>query len=310
MELLFLGTSSGAPTRTRNVSGLALIESIGSAWYLIDCGEGTQHQILRTSLSLNDLSVIFITHLHGDHCFGLPGLLASAGLSGRTAPLKIVAPAGASKWLKCTLDVTETYLPYELEFVETKPSTATETAQFNVSAIALSHRIQCFGYTFVESNCKLVLNIEKVKKAGIPQGPLWGDLQAGKDVEYQGLVHKAAEYTSSIRPKRIIICGDNDQPELLQPMQEEIDLLVHEATYTEDMAARARDAGHSYAKQVAVVAERMGIPNLILNHVSARYSNSSEALEAEARMEYSGTVYVASDFQRYRLGRVLETLEN
>ncbi len=306
MELLFLGTSSGVPTKARNVSGLALIESKGSAWHLIDCGEGTQHQLLRTNLSVNNLSSIFITHLHGDHCFGLPGLLASAGLNGRTAALKIVAPKGAKEWILSTMDMTETYLPYEIEFIETKPGTRTATSQFVVSAIALSHRIESFGYIFSEKNSKVSLNKQKINQAGIPQGPLWGDLQAGKDVEFQGLIYKSSEYTDPVRSKKVIVCGDNDQPELLEPIMDNIDLLVHEATFAEEKAERALQVGHSYARQVARVAEKMGVPNLILTHISARYTSGVDVLEAEAKAEYSGKLSIASDFQRYNLGNRLE----
>ncbi len=310
LEFLFLGTSSGVPTTARNVSGLAFIESRGSAWYLIDCGEGTQHQLLRTSLSLNDLSCVFLTHLHGDHCFGLPGLLASAGLNGRKAPLRIVAPPGAKEWIQSTMRMTDTYLPYEIEFIETKSGTTLETSQFTVSVIALSHRIDSFGYIFLEKVSKVALNVPKIKQGGIPQGPLWGALQVGKDVEYQGLVHKSSDYTDPVRLKRVIVCGDNDQPERLESIQGEIDLLVHEATFAEDMAERALEVGHSYARQVARVAEKMGIPNLILTHLSARYTSDVDVLESEAKAEYSGNLNVASDFQRYRLGSSLQFLPN
>src|SRR5690606_26719888 len=111
MNLIFLGTSAGMPTKFRNVTALAVQEDTGRAWYLVDCGEATQHQILRTKLSLNRLAAIFITHVHGDHCYGLPGLLASTGMSGRTEPLVIVAPAGIEDWINSTLQLTSLHLP-------------------------------------------------------------------------------------------------------------------------------------------------------------------------------------------------------
>ncbi|MEY4562043.1 MAG: hypothetical protein RLZZ618_1320, partial [Pseudomonadota bacterium] len=107
MDLLFLGTSSGTPTKTRNVTGLALIEEQGRQWFLIDCGEGTQHQLLRTGLSVNDLATVFITHVHGDHCYGLPGLLASAGMHGRRTPLTVIAPLGVEAWWQATVQHTQ-----------------------------------------------------------------------------------------------------------------------------------------------------------------------------------------------------------
>jgi ribonuclease Z len=148
MELLFLGTSSGTPTRTRNVSGLALMAGHGKAWYLVDCGEGTQHRVLRTPLSLHGLAGVFITHVHGDHCYGLPGLLASAGLQGRTDPLDIVAPEGIEAWLSTTFSLTHTHLPFALRFHATTAlldGAAWTTPGLSVSATALAHRVPSYG---------------------------------------------------------------------------------------------------------------------------------------------------------------------
>ena len=109
MNIVFLGTSAGVPTKTRNVTGIAVREERGNGWYLVDCGEGTQHQILHTSLSINALRAIFITHIHGDHCYGLPGILASAAMNGRKAPLKIMAPSGVREWVEATQQHTQLY---------------------------------------------------------------------------------------------------------------------------------------------------------------------------------------------------------
>lgn len=117
MDLLFLGTSAGVPTKARNVSATAVIEASGSHWYLVDCGEGTQHRLLHTPLSIRDLRAIFITHVHGDHCFGLPGLLASAGMSGRTQPLEVILPAVLHDWVRQGLVASDTFLPFELRLL-------------------------------------------------------------------------------------------------------------------------------------------------------------------------------------------------
>lgn len=134
MDLIFLGTSSGTPTKQRNVTGLALAADSGKAWYLVDCGEATQHQLLHTPLSLNGLRAIFITHVHGDHCYGLPGLLASAAMAGRKDPLPIVAPKGIEAWIRATLELTAVFLPFALEFIPWKASTFGRTANGRLPA--------------------------------------------------------------------------------------------------------------------------------------------------------------------------------
>jgi len=300
VEIQFLGTSSGAPTNRRNVSGIALVESKGSAWYLIDCGEATQHQLLRSHLSLNSLEAIFITHLHGDHFYGLPGLLGSAGLNGRTKPLKIVAPEEAEEWIALTIKVSQLHLPYELEFIPTRSGDLGDFDQFSVAGITMSHRITSYGYVFVETRAQASLNMEKLLEAGIPKGPLWGKLQRGEDVQHENKVFTAAEFTDDSKKRRkVIICGDNDQPELLESECRDCDLLIHESTFTKDMADRAKSVGHTYAKAIASFAEGTQLPNLILTHISARYLG--DEIQQEASSEYSGNLSVASDLDRFSL---------
>lgn len=318
MEIYFFGTSSGAPTKERNVSGISLIESQGGAWYLIDCGEGTQHQVLRSSMSLASLKAVFITHLHGDHCYGLPGLLASAGLSGRTDPLVLVGPDRLKDWLELTKTVSELHLPYELQYISLDKIQDYRIGQFNVSHVELSHRIASVGYVFSEAEANVSLDTLKLQDSGIPQGPLWGQIQSGKDVEFQGAIYKSADYIMPEgKKKKIIICGDNDSPDLLEAVGFECDILVHEGTYTKDMEEKAKTVGHSYAGLVANFAERNKIRNLILTHFSARYQASDNgvdgmvALQNEAENEYSGNLFIAKDFDRFRLPKYgnLERLE-
>ncbi|MCL4130455.1 UNVERIFIED_CONTAM: hypothetical protein GTU68_043997, partial [Idotea baltica] len=190
----------GAPTKTRNVSAIALIESRGNASHLIDCGEATQHQILHTRLSRNTLSTIFITHLHADHCYGLPGLLASAGLNGRTKLLRIFAPEGAKEWIEFTQNISELYLPYPLEFKTPNDVSACDFNQVTVSSITLSHSISSFGYAFTESNIPQTLNVGKLTAKGTPQGPLWGKIQAGNNVEVDGVSYKSTDFCSTRVP--------------------------------------------------------------------------------------------------------------
>ncbi len=310
MEITFLGTSSGTPTKSRNVSAVAVKESSGNRWYLVDCGEATQHQILHTKLSMNGLNGIFITHVHGDHCYGLPGLLASAGMSGRTEPLTIVAPAGIKEWIESTQKHTQFYLPYELKFMSTEAQSSIQFGQFETSVTPLSHRVPSFAYSFSDQSISVKLDVEKLKAMGVPQGAMWGQLKAGQDVQLENAIIRSEDVTEVMEHKRkIIVCGDNDNPDLLQKISRDCNVLIHEATYSQDMASKAATVGHSYAKQVAEFAAKNAIPNLLLTHFSPRYQKdtsselSLDALHREASDVYSGKLFLAEDFQQFNLDK-------
>ncbi|MGZ3183202.1 MAG: ribonuclease Z [Telluria sp.] len=311
MELLFLGTSSGTPTTRRNVSALALRGSNAGHWSLVDCGEGTQHQILRTPLSPRSLRAVFITHLHGDHCYGLPGLLASAGLLNRSEPLDIVGPAGLQDFIEGVMATTCLTLPYPITWHDvTEPLPTSLLPDFGVAAAALSHRVPCYAYVFTERDVPRKLDADKLRALGLPSGPLWGQVQQGQDVRLpDGRVLAADDVLlPSRKPRKIIVAGDNDRPELLAHAALGADVLVHEATYTEDILARVGPGPqHSSARRVAQFAEAARLPNLILTHFSPRYGDgdgplSINDIEREANSHYTGRLFLARDFARYALG--------
>ncbi|WP_407291789.1 ribonuclease Z [Stutzerimonas zhaodongensis] len=311
MDLIFLGTSSGAPTKARNVSGVALLEDSGKGWHLIDCGEATQHQLLHTPLTLHGLRAIFITHVHGDHCYGLPGLLASAGMARRQEPLEIIAPAALEHWIRSTLDMSQSWLPYELRFHATETFAGWRNPQVQVEATLLSHRVPSWGYRFTEAHADPRLDTDKLDRDGIPRGPLWGQLARGLAVEHEGQALCGADYLLPTRqPRRIVVAGDNDRPALLRETCQGAHVLVHEATYTQPVADAGKlEFGHSTAAQVSAFAQDAGIPNLVLTHFSARYQSvpgrglSIEDIRAEARNSYSGNLVLAEDLLRLSLGK-------
>ena len=311
MDLLFLGTSSGTPTKARNVAGLALLEDAGKGWYLIDCGEGTQHRLLRTPLSLHDLRAIFITHVHGDHCYGLPGLLASAGMMGRKAALEIIAPEGIETWVRATLQMSQSWLGYELNFHAVETLDEWRNPNVRVAASALSHRVPSYGYSFTEARPDPRLDIDRLERDGVPRGPLWGQLARGFDVQHEGRTLRSDDYLSFSRaPRRIVIGGDNDRPELLLDACQGAQVLVHEATYTQPVAMAAGDQfGHSTAAQVAMFAQQAELPNLVLTHFSARYQagqkrgHSIDDVRQEAAEHYQGQLFLARDFLRMTLSK-------
>ncbi|WP_236179521.1 ribonuclease Z [Pseudomonas mosselii] len=311
MDLQFLGTSSGVPTKARNVSATAVIEASGTGWYLVDCGEGTQHQLLHSPLSVRDLRAILITHVHGDHCFGLPGLLASAGMSGRKEPLQLVLPADLQTWVSQSLAVSDTYLPFELQMQPVETFTGLEHGNVQIGVVELSHRVPSYGFVFEERDPEPRLDTQRLQADGIPAGPMWGQLARGRTVEHEGRQLDPQTYLQPTRPaQRIIVCGDNDRPELLSTLAANVDVLVHESTFTQPVVERTQATfGHSTAAAVARFAETAGVRNLVLTHFSARYQSgggrggSIEEVREEAQAHYNGHLTLARDLQRYRLGR-------
>jgi ribonuclease Z len=312
MEFQFLGTSSGTPSKTRNVAALALRSRGARHWSLVDCGEGTQHQILHTSWSLHDLRAVFITHMHGDHCYGLPGLLASAGMLNRSQLMYVVGPVPLRHFLQGVLDTTELRLPFPIEFVDVESvATVDLLPDFIVSSTALSHRIPSWAYSFRERDVERKLDTAKLRAAGVPAGELWGQLQRGEDVDLPDGRRLAAE--DMLQPPRkarkLIVAGDNDRPDLLNEEAEDAEVLIHEATYTEKILRKVGPGPqHSSARMTALAAAQAGVPNLVLTHFSPRYQESKGPLtmadvENEAKEAYGGQLFLARDFDRYLLDR-------
>lgn len=309
MKFTFLGTSAGVPTKKRNVSGLAIGLEREKGWCLVDCGEGTQHQLLHTPYSLVSLEAIFITHVHGDHCYGLPGILASAGMAGRKTPIKVIAPASIKEFIDVILKTTDCFIPYPIEFIATETlNSAIEVAGFKVEAFELLHRVPCHAWRFTESNLAHKLNISKLEQESIPKGPIWGRLCKGDVVILENgckLIGKDY-WIADHRVRKIIVAGDNCKPELLNKAAHDIDVLIHEATYTQEVSDKVGPAPmHSSAKEVAKMANSINLPNLILTHFSARYSDygehPTELLRDEAQKNYNGEIFLAQDFACYHL---------
>ena len=315
MEITFLGTSSGSPTKSRNVSGLALKKAGAKPWILIDCGEATQHRLLHTPLSLNGLQAICITHVHGDHCYGMPGLLASAAMSGRTAPLTIIGPAALQGWVEATQEATHLTLPYSLHFIDVAVLAGRQdrvaVEGFDISALPLSHRVPSFGYEFVETGMPRKLDVDKLKANGIASGPEWGRLQRGERVILaDGRVIDGHDYLLATRaPRKVIIGGDNDTPALLAERVASAQVLVHEATFTQAIANKVGPGPqHSSAMAIAQFAAQGSVPNLILTHFSPRFKDGGTGLtirdiELEAREHYGGRLFLARDLDVFHLNR-------
>lgn len=274
MHIQFLGTGAGMPSKIRNTSSLAfkLLDERGTIW-LFDCGEATQHQILHTSIKPRKIEKIFITHLHGDHIYGLPGLLGSRSFLGGENPLTIYGPKGLKEWLELTLQTSQTRLNYTIEFVEIEEGVIFEDEDFIVTAMSLEHVVPCFGYRIEQKPLLGALQIDKARALGVPKGPLLGRLKNGFDVTLDdGKVIRSEDVTEP--PKKgfiVAILGDTRYCENSVALSSEADIVIHEATFNHATEELAANYGHSTNMDAVNVAQRAGAKNLLLNHLSARF---------------------------------------
>jgi ribonuclease Z len=307
LTLTFLGTSSGVPTRKRNVSGLAVQSSLGREWFLFDCGEGTQHRLQQARLSLHDLAAVCISHVHGDHCYGLPGLLGSAAMAGRQRPLTLIAPLPVWEWLTVTRACTDMHLPYALVQVDvaSAPPPLWDAGGIRIEAHPLRHRVPSFAYAVTAQSHRTRLDADALRAVGLPPGPLWQALLAGEDVYFEGRMLKGEVYAARRTQRvRAVIGGDNAEPGMLDAACEGAQLLVHEATYTQPVLDKVGPGPmHSSAGQVAAFAQAAGLSNLVLTHFSPRYHDAAGLgeLEAEARTHYGGRLWLAEDLDVFDL---------
>lgn len=353
LKLTFLGTSAGVPTKQRNVTALAIecLNPYSSAanqqqnkkshpWVLIDCGEGTQQQLLHTKLSLHQLEAICITHVHGDHCYGLPGLLASAAMSGRTAALTLIAPKAIATLLEAITVTTELYFPFVINFMAiedllSQPNSKNKGQvtisldnqhQLVIDIHLLSHRVASYGFGITQTISRRTLNTDKLTAAGIPASALWGRLQQGEDVitENERKLYSVDYVDNEVQRTRVVVAGDNDTPEYLSAAVVDTDLLVHEATYTHEVLNKIQaknpdfDPMHSSAQLVGRFAQENSLKNLILTHFSARYQsfdnpNSNTPNMAHIRLDaesaYKGNLWLAADFDQYMVNGAIEAVD-
>jgi ribonuclease Z len=297
-ELTILGSSSATPIYNRNPTAQLL--NINEKHYLIDCGEATQMQLLRLRIKASKIDQIFISHLHGDHYFGLIGLISSYHLNGRNKELTIYGPQGLREILDIQLKYSQTQLRYELKVVEINPKVSEqifENEDIVVRTIILNHRIPCTGFLFEQKLRKRRIIKEKIQDMDLSPADKMR-LKSGEDVEYQGQVLKNQDYTlDPIEPKKYAYCSDTLYDTSYFELIREADVLYHEATFTHDYLERAVETYHTTAQQAGEIASLCKVKKLIIGHFSARYLDLTKHLN-EARTQFPNT-FLAIDGESY-----------
>ena len=307
MELQFLGTGAGVPAKMRNVSSIALklLDERNEIW-LFDCGEATQQQILNTTIRPGKIKKIFITHLHGDHIFGLPGLLTSRSFQGGEDELIVYGPKGIKRFIDASISVSYSKLSYPLKVIEfEEDGLLFSDQQFKVEAMKLEHGIPSYGFRITESDQIGELKADELKALGVPFGPVFGRLKRGEVVTLEdGRVIDGKDYVSEdIKGRVVVICGDTRFTPKSITLAQNANVLVHEATYEADKEKTARQHFHSTSKQAATIALEANVQQLYLTHISARYlGHQVSQLEQEARKVFPKTK-VVKDFDTFTIGR-------
>ncbi|MDG5470720.1 ribonuclease Z [Jeotgalibacillus sp. ET6] len=298
MQLLFLGTGAGVPAKHRNVSAIALkrLNKKGAIW-LFDCGEATQHQILHTVIKPRRIEKIFITHLHGDHLFGLPGFLSSRSFQGGEDPLTVYGPKGIKSFIETSLQVSSTHLKYQIDIVEVHDGMIIEDDETQIEVGELDHAIQSFGYRISEKDRPGELQADRLIDLGIHPGPIYKKLKEKQVVEWNGMKLNGSDFLGEDKKGLIVtILGDTRLCRRSIELAKDANLLVHEATFERSSEKMAQDYYHSTTAQAALVAQEAGADELWITHISSRYAEEDcERLAEEAKAIFPNS-HLAHDF--------------
>lgn len=306
MQVTFLGTSSGVPTRARNVSAVALRLPQRAELWLFDCGEGTQHQFIRSDLRLSQLRRVFITHMHGDHIFGLPGLLASLGLAGNSKGVDLYGPDPLENYLQGVLRNSSTRIGYPLKVHRVQEAANQHMVLFEdkdilVRCTTLTHRVPAYAYRIEQKPRPGHFDLEQAQALNIPPGPIYAALKRGENVHLDdGRVIDGREFCGPDRPgASIVYCTDTVFSEAAVALAKGADLLIHEATFAHAEAEMAYQRQHSTSTMAAQTAAEAGVGQLVLTHLSPRYAPGNPLtpndLLKEAQSIFPNTI-LAKDF--------------
>lgn len=300
LRIIFLGTSASVPTNDRSLPSI-IIQREGDI-LMFDCGEGTQRQMIKAGIGLNRKMIIFITHMHGDHVLGLPGMIQTMSLLGRDKPLQIYGPPGIKNFMESIFRTVKFWLNFPVEICEVNYEGAVyENKYYEVRASWAEHTIQSLAYAFIEKPRPGKFHPEKAIALGVPKGPLWSMLQRGIDVTLpNGRIIKSSDVVEPPRPgRKIVYSGDTRPSERIIELSKDADVLIHEATLSDDLLERAKEEGHSTPSEAAQVALKANVKLLFLTHISARYCDPKVLLD-QARKIFPNT-YIPNDLEKIEI---------
>lgn len=293
MQIVFLGTSGSWPTPKRNVSAIAVKR--GPEVLLFDCGEGTQRQFMASTLSFMQVSRIFLTHFHGDHFLGVPGLVQSMNFFGREAPLEVYGPRGTEHLVSDLLTLGYFAPGFAVKAHDLEPGVVVDCGEYTVRAFEAVHTVPGLGYALEEKMRPGRFNREKAEALGIPPGPLYGRLQEGETVTYKDKTVSPDQVLGPPRRgRKIVYTGDSMPHPTLVEMARGADVLIHDATSDTALEEKANRYGHSSSRQAAQVAKEADVGLLVLTHLSPRYEDPATIL-ADAKAVFD-RVRLAEDF--------------
>jgi ribonuclease Z len=294
LEVVFLGTAGSTPTARRSSPAIAIRR--GSELILLDCGEGMQRQMVLAGIGMKSKMRILITHMHGDHVLGLPGLIQTMALFDREAPLQVYGPEGVFAFIKAMKETVKFGLTFPIEVKEVQAGIVYDERDYHVESAWTSHLVPTLAYALVENFRLGRFEPEKAKVLDIPEGPLWGLLQHGKAVTApNGQTVYPELVVGQPRPgRRVVYSGDTGPCESILELAKGADILIHESTFADSLAEKASQMGHSTPSQAADVAKKAGALRLVLTHISGRYDEDEGFLEGSKRV-FPG-VLLAEDF--------------
>jgi ribonuclease Z len=294
LKITFLGTAASVPTTTRSLPAVAVRRK--GELLLFDCGEGTQRQMALSNMGLSSKIKIFITHIHGDHVLGLPGLVQSMSLFNRKAPLRVFGPSGLYDFIEAFKETVKFSLTFPIEVREVSEGVIDRGDEYSIKAVWVEHTIPTLAYALIEKKRPGIFYPEKARALGIPEGPFWSKLQRNGRIT---LPNKQVIISSQVmglprRGRKIVYSGDTRPCEAISKLAEGADILIYEATLDDSLSENAYDMGHSTPSQGAKIARDSHVKWLSLTHISGRYLNANEILE-QARRVFN-KVDVAEDF--------------
>ena len=300
MKVVTLGTGGAIPTPGHNLPATALQRE--GELFLFDCGEGAQMQLMRSGLGFGKLRAVFISHLHGDHVVGLPGLLMTLSQLSRERPLHIIGPPGIARYLQISMDCLGFDADFEVEVAETQGGRVWQGRGYWIEAAPGDHNVFTLVYVLEEEKRPGKFFVEKALSLGVPEGPLFRELQAGRDVMLSDgrVIHPQEVLGTPRRGRKVVYAVDTRPCDRVVEISQKADLLIHDGMFSDQLREEANLKGHSTVVQAAEVARRAGVEKLVLTHVSPRHRDQEDILLEEARRVFPNVV-IAKDLMEFEI---------